>query len=85
MPMDIRNLVISIISEKCYIEKNEVRDDMTIEGDLFVDSLGFTAIIVELEKTLAMHLPAQELQLSIKGTVGELYRRLEEYYKNMIL
>lgn len=83
--MDIRDIVISIISEKCYIGKKEVRDDMTIEGGLFVDSLGFMAIIVEVEKALAMHLPAQELQLSTQSTVGELCGRIEEYYKHTIL
>lgn len=85
MPMDIRELVINIISEKCYIDINEIRDDMTIEGDLFVDSLGFVAIMVEVEKALAMHLPMREIQLSIKNTVGELCGRIEEYYKHTIL
>lgn len=78
--MNIRNLIMVIISTKCYIDKSDINDEMTMGGDLFIDSLGFMAIIVEIEKRISLRLPINELRLSPKGTVGEFCDRIEEYY-----
>lgn len=77
--MNTKDLILDVISEKCYIDKNEIEDDMAMEGDLFVDSLGFMAIVVEIEKRLQERLPMEELKLSVKCNVGEICEKVQEY------
>ena len=69
--MNTKDLILDVIAEKCYMGRNELRDDMTLEGDLFLDSLGFMTIVVELEKKLQELLPLAELKISVRSTVGE--------------
>ncbi len=77
--MNAKDLILDVISEKCYIEKSEIRDDMIMEGDLFVDSLGFMAIVVEIEKRLQKRLPMEELKISVQCNVGEVCAKVQEY------
>ena len=77
--MNTKDLILEVISEKCYIDKSEIKDDMAMEGDLFVDSLGFMAIVVEIEKRLQERLPMEELKLSVKCNVGEICEKVQGY------
>ena len=81
--MNTKDLILDVIAEKCYMGRNELRDDMTLEGDLFLDSLGFMTIVVELEKKLQELLPLAELKISVRSTVGEICTSVQEYLKRI--
>lgn len=77
--MDIRSVIREVISAKCYMDPNDIDGSMTMEGDLFVDSFGFMAIIVEIEERLSLRLPVEEAGLSVKCSVDELCGKIEAY------
>lgn len=79
MNIEIKDIIFEAISKKCYIDKNDLYEGMTMEGDLFTDSLGFMAIIVEIEKMLSIRLSVEDIGLSVKCTVGELCEKIEAY------
>lgn len=66
-----------IFSRRAYVEPEYIKDDMMINRDLMMDSLQFTAAIVEIERRFQVSLPISELELTSESTFGELYGRLE--------
>jgi acyl carrier protein len=78
--MDIKEEVISLLSEKLAFDEAEITEDKNLMNDLGIDSLDMAEIVMGVEEKFGLKVDDSET-VEIK-TVGDLIKKVEELVEN---
>ncbi|NOT00256.1 MAG: acyl carrier protein [Phycisphaerales bacterium] len=78
-PEEIKEKVVSIVSEQLSVDKNEIQMETSFVNDLNADSLDTVELVMELEDEFDINIPddeAEKLQ-----TVGQAIQYIQNHFK----